>query len=246
MKTVMDKTAFEQTIFHNWASYFGQSTEITNQPGTTLLHEEKFRGGKWIALWYVGKHTFVQLDPDFMDITQSAVAQFPAEKSLTANALAAILGAEQIKDRDRGLLLYLNPDDLPAYAPPAPYVIRSLTLADAGALIALKGFMTSEEVDEGFVEIDHQVMFGCFSGKQMVAAASGYERTGFMDIGVLTHFAFRRKGLGKVVVLALCAWSIEHGYIAQYHHDVENIGSAHVAKSLNFKLYAEGETLWMK
>jgi hypothetical protein len=242
----MDKLTFEQTIYRNWASHFGQAAEIIGQPGTTLLHEEKFRGGKWIALWYVGKHTFVQLDPDFMDITRNAVAQFPARESLTADALASILGAGQIKDRDKGLVLYLYPDDLPRYAPPAPYVIRPLTLADAGALVALKGFITSAEVDEAFVEINHRIVFGCFSGKQMVAAASGYERMGFMDVGVLTHSAFRRKGLGKAVVCALCAWAIKNGYIAQYHHDVENIASARIAKSLNFKLYAEGETLWMK
>jgi predicted GNAT family acetyltransferase len=106
--------------------------------------------------------------------------------------------------------------------------------------------MTSEEVDEGYVEIDHQIAFGCFVGKQMVAAASGYERTGFMDLGVLTHSAFRRKGLGKAVVGALCAWSTENGYIAQYRHDMTNTGSARVAQSLNFKVYAEEETLWMK
>lgn len=67
-----------------------------------------------------------------------------------------------------------------------------------------------------------------------------------MDIGALTHSAFRRKGLGKAVVGALCAWAIENGYIAQYRYNVENTASARVAQSLNFKLYAEEETLWMK
>jgi GNAT superfamily N-acetyltransferase len=242
----MDKPTFEQSIYRNWASHFGQATGITNQPGTTLLPEEKYRGNKGIALWYVGKHTFIQLDPDYLDIIQNAVTQFPADESLTAETLASMLGAERVNARDRSLVLYLYPDDLPEYAPPAPYFIRQLTLADAGALIMLKGFMTSEEVDEGYVEIDHQIAFGVFMGKQMVAAASGYERTGFMDIGVLTHSTFRRKRLGKAVVGALCAWAIENGYIAQYRHDVTNTGSAHVAQSLNFKVYAEEETLWMK
>jgi len=242
----MDKTTFEETIYQNWASHFGRAAEITGQPGTTLIQEEKYRGNKGIALWYVGKHTFVQLDPDYLDVIQNTLAQFPADESLTAQALASMLGGERVNARDRSLVLYLYPDDLPEYAPPAPYLIRPLTLADAGALIMLKGFMTSEEVDEGYVEINHPITFGCFVGKQMVAAASGYERTGFMDIGVLTHSAFRRKRLGKAVVGALCAWAIENGYIAQYRHDVTNTGSAHVAQSLNFKVYAEEETLWMK
>ena len=242
----MDKHTFEQTIYHNWASHFGQAAEITSQPGTTLVSEEKYRGDKEIALWYIGKRTFAQYDPDLAEVVQRAVAQFPADKSLTADDLAASVGAEKIKARDRSLALYLYPDDLPAYAPPSPYIVRPLTLADAGALLGLKGHMTSAEVDEGYVEVDHQVALGCFAGEQMVAAASGYELAGFMDIGVLTHSAHRRKGLGKAVVGALCAWASENGYIAQYRHDVTNTGSAHVAQSLNFKVYAEEETLWMK
>jgi hypothetical protein len=242
----MHKSTFEQRIFCNWAEHFGQATEITGQPGTTLIQEEKYRDNKDIALWYIEKHTFAQFDPNLADVIQSAVGQFPAEKSLTADALASILGDGRINSRDRSLALYLYPDELPAYAPPTPYIVRHLTLADAGALIMLKGFMTSEDVDDGYVEIDHQIVFGCFIGKQMVAAASGYELAGFMDIGVLTHSAFRRKGLGKAVVGALCAWSIENGYIAQYRHDVTNTGSAHLAQSLNFRVFAEEETIWIK
>jgi GNAT superfamily N-acetyltransferase len=242
----MDKPTFEQTIYRNWASHFGQAAEITGQPGTTLIPEEKYRGDQEIALWHIGKHTFAQFDPDLADVIQRAVAQFPVEMSLTADVLVSMLGAERIKERDKCLALYLHPDHLPQYAPSAPYLVRPLTLADAGALILLKGFMTSEEVDEGYVEIDHRIAFGCFVGAQMVAAASGYEFAGFKDIGVLTHSAFRRKGLGKAVVGALCAWAIENGYIAQYRHDVTNTGSAQVAQSLNFKVYAEEETLWMK
>lgn len=174
----MDKPTFEQSIYRNWASHFGQAAEITGQPGTTLIREEKYRGDKNIALWYIGKHTFAQFDPDLADVIQRAVAQFPADEPLTADALASRLGVGQVNARDRGLVLYLQPDELPEYAPPAPYIVRPLTLADAGALVLLKGFMTSEEVDEGFVEVDHQIAFGCFAGAQMVSAASGYELPG--------------------------------------------------------------------
>jgi GNAT superfamily N-acetyltransferase len=242
----MDKTTFEQSIYRNWATHFGQAAEITSRPGTTLIREEKYRGDKDVALWFIGKHTFAQFDPDLTDMIQGALAQFPADQSLTADALAAILGPKQIASRDRGRMLYLHPDALPAYAPPAPYIVRPLTLADAGALLALKGFMTAEEVDEGYVEVNHQIAFGCFDGKKLVAAASGYELAGFMDIGVLTHSAFRRRGLGKAVVGALCAWAIQNGYIAQYRHDLTNINSANVAQSLNFSQFGEEETLRMK
>ncbi|PKN91639.1 MAG: hypothetical protein CVU44_18840 [Chloroflexi bacterium HGW-Chloroflexi-6] len=242
----MDKTSFEQNIYRNWAAHFGQAAEITSQPGTTLIREEKYRGDQDVALWYIGKHTFAQFDPDLTNMVEGALAQFPADQSLTADALAVILGSKQIASRDKGRMLYLYPGDLPAYMPPAPYVLRPLTLADAGALLALKGFLTAEEVEDGYVEVNHQIAFGCFDGNKLVAAASGYELAGFMDIGVLTHSAFRRQGLGKAVVGALSAWAIQNGYIAQYRHDLTNINSASVANSLNFSLFGEEETLWIK
>jgi hypothetical protein len=60
-----------------------------------------------------------------------------------------------------------------------------------------------------------------------------------MNIGALTHFTFWYKGLGKAAIGALCAWAIENGYIAQHRHDLTNTGSAHMAQSLNFKVYTE-------
>ena len=242
----MDRNAFEPAIYHTWAEHFGQPDEIIAQPGTTLLPEENYRDHDICLLWTVQKHAFVKYDPEYAPVIQTALSQFPPGETLSAKTLDTLLGPKHLKSRDLTLVRYLDPDDLPEYAPPAPYNIRQLTLADAGALLALKGFLTSEEVDEGYVEVDHQIAFGCFLGPQMVAASSGYERMGFMDIGVLTHSAHRRKGLGKAVVGALCAWSSANGYIAQYRHDVTNTGSAHVAESLNFKVYAEEEAFWMK
>jgi len=50
--------------------------------------------------------------------------------------------------------------------------------ADSDLMQALHEANSPEDVDEGFVEVNHQIVFGCFAGKQLVAAASGYERTG--------------------------------------------------------------------
>jgi GNAT superfamily N-acetyltransferase len=241
----MDTLPFEQRIYRNWAAHFGCAPELTLQPGTTLLPEEKLRGEQEISLWYVDRHTFVRFDPALAGLFKTNQGTY-AQAALTADALAASLGAKRIEARDRGLALYLQPEDLPACTPSAPYSLRPLTLADAGALVGLKGHLTSVEVDEGFVEVDHLIAFGCFTGTQMVAAASGYEMAGFLDLGVLTHAGFRRQGLGKAVVGALCAWAGEHGYLAQYRHDVNNTGSAQLAHSLNFKPYVQEETLWIK
>ncbi len=242
----MNKNTFESTIYQNWTEYFGSPVETAQQYGTTLLSESKYDGDKIIALWYIGKHTFVQLDPAYHFQLDEMVKTLPANISLTGDHIQTALGSEMIVSRDIGLAHYLFPQDLPEYIPPHPFILRQLTEADADVMSALHSANTPEDVDEGYVEVTHQIAFGCFHGEQLVAAASGYERTGFMDIGVLTHPEFRKKGLGKAVVGALCDWSIQHDIIVQYRHNILNTGSQNVAKSLNFQMYFKSEGISLR
>lgn len=242
----MDKTTFEKTIYQNWANHFGCPIETIHKNGTSLLPEKKYEGDKIIALWHIGKHTFAQLDPAYFSSLDKLLKNLPAQTSLTCDHIQEAWGKEMILSRDLGLSYYLFPPDLPNYIPPQPFSLRQLTKTDADAMSALHDANTPEDVDEGFVEVDHQIAFGCFLDNQLIAAASGYERTGFLDIGVLTHPEFRKKGLGKSVVGSLCNWANEHNIIAQYRHNIINTGSQHVADSLNFKMYFKSESISLR
>lgn len=238
-----DRHAFERAIHQHWAHYFGCPVAVTGQPGTTLRPEDQFAGDNAIHLWYIGAHTFVQLDPQCVPLVTQLLATLPPQTALKATTLQQAWGAAAVKFHDQGLVHYLYPPELPAYAPAAPARLRQLTPADSAQMAALHAACTPAEVDEGFVEVTHQIAFGGFVGEQLVAAASGYERTGFMDIGVLTHPGFRRQGLGKAVVGALCAWAAPQNYIAQYRCDAQNTSSASVAQALNFRLYFHQESV---
>jgi len=242
----MNKIIFESAIYQNWAEYFGSSVETIQQVGTTLLSESKYDGDKIIALWYIGKHTFAQLDPAYHHRLDDLVMELPANTALTGDLIQNNWGDQAILSRDIGVAHYLFPRDLPECIPPHPFTLRQLTEADAGAMSALHSANTPEDVDEGYVEVTHQIAFGCFHGEQLVAAASGYERTGFMDIGVLTHPEYRKKRLGKAVVGALCDWSIQRNIIAQYRHNILNTGSQNVARSLNFQMYFKSEGISLR
>ena len=241
----MDKTTFERLIHENWATYFGCPVETTEQPGTTLQPEIKYEGEKIIAHWYIGKHTFIQLDPTFFPQLEALVKALP-NTSLTGEKIELTWGKEAISSRDTGLIYYLFPLDLPNYQPPSPFTLRPLTEADADLMSALQAANTPEDVDEAFVEVTHEIAFGCFHGDQLVAAASGYERTGFLDLGVLTHPDFRKKGLGKAVIGATCDWAHQKGMIAQYRHNALNINSQNVATSLNFRKYFSSEGVFLR
>lgn len=241
----MDKKTFENIIYQNWTGYFGCPVKTAKQSGTTLLPESKYDGDKIIALWYIGMHTFVQLDPAYYPRLDQLVKGLPAGTSLTGEQIEAAWGKDALVSRDDELAYYLFPSDLPAYLPAHPFELRQLNEADEAAMSALNAANTQQDVEESFVEVTHQVAFGCFLEKQLVAAASAYERTGFLDIGVLTHPEFRQKGLGKAVVGGLCNWASQHDMIAQYRHHALNTRSQHVARSLNFQAYfkAEGVSL---
>lgn len=242
----MDKNTFENTIHQNWTSYFGCPVRRADQNGTTLFPESKYDGDKIIAIWHIGKHSFVQFDPAYHPRLDQLVKELPANKSLSGEHIQNAWGKEAILSCDMGLAYYLFPPDLPGYIAARPFSLRQLTEADAEYMSALHAANTPEDVDEGYVEVTHQIAFGCFLGEQLVAASSGYERTGFLDIGVLTHPGFRKKGLGRSVVGALCDWANQHKVIAQYRHNIINTGSQKVANSLNFKMYFKSEGIFLR
>ncbi len=237
--------AFQHEILRNWAAHFGCSPATVQQVGATLSPADKYAGQRLIALWHIGAHTFVEHDPACTQVLERALVDLPATAPLTGDTLKQRWGADAIAAHDLGLAHYLYPPDLPPYTPPTSFTLRQLTLADAVAMAALHAANSPEDVDEGYVEVSHEIAFGCFAGDQLVAAASGYRRTGFMDIGVLTHPDFRRQGLGKATVGALCAWSSQQCLIAQYRCNATNVSSQGVAQALNFRLFFRSEGIWL-
>jgi GNAT superfamily N-acetyltransferase len=241
-----DREAFAQDVRQLWAAHFGCPAERLEQPGTTILPEPKYAGDNLAALWQIGARTFAQVDPQLADAVQRITDGLPAGTGLTADDLARAWGAAAIQSRDAGIVNYLFPPDLSAWAPRSPYTVRALTLADDGGMQDLHAACAPAEVDDGYVEVNHEIAFGCFADGALVAASSGYRRTGFMDIGVLTHPAHRRRGLGKAVVGALCAWSIARNVINQYRCNADNLGSRTIALGLGFRQFLTSESLRLR
>ena len=239
----MDTHSFENLIYKNWTGHFGCPLETVHGSGTTLLPESKYNGDKLIVLWHIGNHTFAQFDPAYTSQLDRLIQTVPGKTALSGDLIREAWGADLIQTCDRGLTYYLFPSDLPDYTPPLPFNLRRLTETDAEAMSALHAANTPQDVDEASVEVTHQAAFGCFFEGTLTAAASGYERTGFLDIGVLTHPGFRKKGLGRAAVGGLCSWAQEHDLIAQYRHDLLNTGSQRTALSLNFRPYFKSEAI---
>jgi GNAT superfamily N-acetyltransferase len=185
-------------------------------------------------LFYAGPHVIVRSDPALAGPVRRAL---PADRALTAEDLIAALGRDRLARGEVILMHHLYPEDLRRCPPPPGIRLRSLGPGDAEALAALHQACTPAEVEEAEVAVEDEVAFGCFAGPRLVAVASGYRLAGFMDIGVLTHPAFRRRGLGRAVVAAICRWCGTRAVLPLYRCDAENAGSRGVAQAVGFRPY---------
>jgi GNAT superfamily N-acetyltransferase len=246
VENLVNREVFERRVYQNWADHFGCSLEVIWQSGTILVPSEGYAASNGIHIWTIGKRSFVQMDHEYAEVVEQVLNNLPQGTALSTDDLQTAWGKEVIAERSTGLLYYLFPDDLPLFAPAEPFVVRQLTSDDAKAMEVLFEVCRPEEIDEAYVSVDHQIAFGCFAGDQLLAAGSGDERAGFMDLGVLTHPTYRGYGLGKAVVGAMCEWSIARDIIPQYRCDAKDLGSKSVAEGLNFRLYFRQESVWLR
>ena len=106
--------AFENEINLKWTQHFGSPVTAVLESGTTLLPDEKYRGENVVDLCYIGRHTFVQLDPAYLPHLVHALDVLPQDASLTGDDLRRIWGTAAIKSSEHGLFFYLYPPDLPS------------------------------------------------------------------------------------------------------------------------------------
>jgi predicted GNAT family acetyltransferase len=150
---------------------------------------------------------------------------------------------ERLLSADRGFIFHLEPDHLVARLPEPPFRLRPLAGSDQTALLELCSRCQTGEVEDATIEVGHEIACGCFEAGRMVAAASGYRRNGFMDLGVLTNPAYRGRRLAPAMVAELSRKSVAKGLIPMYRCDRTNVASRRVAEVSGFTQYFETESL---
>ncbi len=118
---------------------------------------------------------------------------------------------------------------------------RRLGPGDADAFGRMVAQVPPAEVDEAFVELDHDLVVGTVDASgDLVSAASAYPWRGsaLSDIGVLTVPAARGQGHGAATVRAISRLLLAGGTQPQYRCDVTNTASAGVARAVGFRRFA--------
>ncbi len=244
----MTLSPFETEVLKPWTRRLGCSLRVLAQPGTTLQPTERNAKDRALAvtLWHAGAHTVIQAPPALRGLIRGILATISPQTSIEAEDLAgawARFGHSALLNHEITRIHYMRPETFQPVDPPAGFRIRTLKRDDRFALKALLDACEPEAVDEAEVSVDDTVGMACIHEGSIVATATGFWFLSFMDIGVITHPAFRRQGLGAAVVTSLAMWCQVRGIVAQYRYDARNTGSRRLAERLNFEPMIRQETL---
>lgn len=239
----MSDGQFNDLVDKAWAGHFGCSPNELWQPGTTLVARERLSGSGAIHLVHLRARVFAEIDPGLCSELTDLLGRIGATTNLSAEAVQQGLPAGRVLASHRGLVFHLNPQRLVVRQPHPPVGMRSLIQADQAALMALCARCEADEVDDAYVEVSHEIVYGCFEGDRLLSAGSGYRRNGFLDIGVITDPACRGRRLAPAIVAAICLESERIALIAQYRCDVGNHASGRVAEHSGFTRLFTTETI---
>ncbi len=113
-----------------------------------------------------------------------------------------------------------------------------LTARDAAALRALEAACDPVAWKHSGVDANHDLLFGCFHGPLLVAAGTCRRRgEGVLDIGIVTHPAYRGRGYGRAVVNAMTTYGLTHEHVMRYRTLQANVPSLRVADALGYQEY---------
>jgi RimJ/RimL family protein N-acetyltransferase len=214
--------------------------------GTATLLPRGTAGAKRDHIVYIRKRALAEIDPALKDALGS-VLQAEGEKAVVSSELLLrTWGQERIAEVDAGLIFHLRPGELVRPALDAQYMLRRLTDDDQPALEGLRARCTEYEIDDAYVEIEHELAWGCFRDEKLAAVGSAYPRNGFMDYGVLTDPEWRGQGLARHVVCALADDTAERRLIPQYRCNRVNKASRRVAEAAGFTLFYTTESVKLK
>lgn len=248
---------FDENIYRNWADYWECSPELFQAPGASF--RERLRQGGMTAIHCstIQQHTFIEHDPADGECLHEIVGALAPNSTVRAADVAArwdetACARLPVDTVTHGLIFHLYPPDLPERHLPGGFALRRLIAGDREQLRNLEEASRVEEVSDAYVSVDHEIACGVFRlGSQgetphLVTAASAFDRSGFVDPGVLTHPDYRGRGFGSAAIHAICQWAIREKRLIQYRCNRDNRASQGVARRLGFTQYVIQDSIWLK
>lgn len=132
------------------------------------------------------------------------------------------------------------PDDWKTFKTPPSVSIRGLAAMDQVPFAEFMSTLPAEERENSGLEFGPQPMWGAFSEKRLIGVA-GYDAWPgkISHVSVAVRPSFRKKGIGRAVVIAAARGAIARRRIVQFRTLAAITAAVGIAKSLDMELFAE-------
>jgi len=127
---------------------------------------------------------------------------------------------------------------------PQGVVVRPLKESDQLAFEEMTHATSKEDLEAGFVELDHTLVFGAFIHEKMVSRASAFafdQEEWIFDVGYVTHPDYRNQGFGAMCASELTKQVFAMNKIPQIRVEPQRKASLQVAHTLGYPFFGTWE-----
>jgi predicted GNAT family acetyltransferase len=120
--------------------------------------------------------------------------------------------------------------------------VRLLTMNDLNIFNQMTENCSEEDLDAGFVDLEHTIVVGLFANSKLVVCASAYpflNSESIYDIGYITDPGHRGQGLATICTSHLVENILINGKVPQIRMQPDLISSIKVAEKLGFNRFGE-------
>lgn len=224
-----------------WAQELGISGAdlMSTQPGVTLSGNPLLSG---ILAFNRGNFVRIAATPGKLERIHEVIVDRKITQLFTAEFWSKHLKEHTGKIIGPARLYYADKpvESWKRITTPVGTGVRGLAAMDAAAFMDFLGAIPKEEREYSGLEFGPQPMWGAFVHKQLVAVA-GYDawpgKISHVCVGVRPDF--RKKGLGRAVVMAAARGALARRRIVQFRALESNPAAVAIAASLGLEFFAE-------
>jgi len=225
-------------IDYLWADSFGLAIQEYMETGVRVIRERDERPQRGIRVLAHAERCIISIYPELEgEIRRRTEGLTPAD----CQSDATMANVFSDLSEEPPIPVFHSFQDGDGFRPFRSPDTRLLAFGDRAALFRFLGECPIEEVSSSSLGPLRQFVYGFTEEDRVLAAAYfGLVAPYAVSIGVLTHPAHRRNGLGKAAASAATEAALHCGFLVLWRTAVENAASAATAKSLGFHEYGRG------
>ncbi|MBN1968448.1 MAG: GNAT family N-acetyltransferase [Candidatus Delongbacteria bacterium] len=228
------KTEIDNLAAKDWAETFKVTPEDFKTCGTIFEERDNLKDSRNLIIWHCGEKVIFRFDPDLKDQMDRIRNHFPVNFTITDEYALDFFEADELGCESFDHIMILYPDNFKPYLADN-FLVRKLDKSDLHYLESLKESCSEQDLDDAYIEIDHEIITGVFDNDKLVSVSSVLDWGAFYDVGVLTNPDYRGKGLGKASVTLLVEEIFRTDKIPLFRCNFNKLGSYGIGKALGFE-----------